>query len=227
MNLDDLKDRFITEGRATWERIQESAAFNQLRDRYENLSPGMQRLAIAGTVGVIALLILSVPYSNLTQSSDSVTEFEGQRMTIRELLKVSRESADVPAIAQAPSLDMIRANIDNQIKSANLLPEQIKGTNTSSGTSTLIPTNLMEGGLDISLAKLNLRQVMDLGYKFQSINPSVKMKDMVITANREDSRYFDVVYKVVALAVPAPPAPPMEEPPSKGKGRSKKTQTED
>ncbi len=227
MNLDDLKDKFATEGRATWERIQESDAYNQLRDRYENLSPAVQKMTLFGGIAAVALIVLSIPYGNFTQSSESVGEFEGKRMTIRELLKVSRESADVPNIQPAPSIDMLRANIDNQIKMANLLPEQIKGTQDAQNNSQLIPANLTEGALDIKLEKLNLRQVMDMGYKFQSINPSVKMKDMVITANRGDSRYFDVVYKLVALAVPSAPEPPPEEPPSKGKGRTKKTGSEE
>ncbi|MNY66926.1 hypothetical protein D3C86_2044270 [compost metagenome] len=62
--------------------------------------------------------------------------------------------------------------------------------------------------VQVNLAKLNRRQVIDLGYQFQSLNPSVKLKDMVMTANREDSRYFDVFYKLVALAVPSLTAEP-------------------
>ena len=227
MNLDDIKERISTEARQTWDRIQESAAYNQLRDRYENMTPTMQKLTLFGGIAAVSALILSVPYSNFTTSNEAVTEFEGKRMTIRELLKVSRESSEVPNIQPAPPIDMLRANIDNQIKMANLLPEQVKGIDAgAAGSGGLIPANLAEGTLDVKLAKLNLRQVMDMGYKFQSINSSVKMKDMVVTANREDNRYFDVIYKMVALAVPQAPPPPPEEPPSKGK-RNKQPTTEE
>jgi len=211
MNLDDLKDRLITDAQVTWERVQESAAYNQLRDRYENMSPPMQKLTVTGVVALLAFLVLSVPYRYYSQSQTNVEDFESQRMTIRELLKVSRESSDVPQIPQAPSMDILRANIENQIKAANLLPEQVKGTEVLDNNSKMVPQNLTEGVLQVSLAKLNIRQIVDLGYQFQSINPSVKLKDLVLTANREDTRYFDVVYKLVALAVPAPPAP-AEEP---------------
>ncbi|MFM6928757.1 MAG: hypothetical protein ACKOX6_09840 [Bdellovibrio sp.] len=221
MNLDDLKDKLATEARATWDRIQESATFNQLRDRYENMTPSMQKLTLYGGIGVVALIILSIPYSYYSASTASVEDFEGKRMTIRELLKVSRESSEVPNIQPAPSMDILRSNIEMALKSANLLPEQMKGTEMGASNSALIPTNLLEGILSVRLAKLNLRQVVELGYKFQSINPSVKMKDLVVTANREDSRYFDVVYKLAALAVPAAPeiAP---EPPAAKSGRNKK-----
>ncbi|UOF02338.1 hypothetical protein [Bdellovibrio reynosensis] len=221
MNFDDLKDRFISDARNTWDRIQDSSVYNQLRDRYENMTPVMQKVTIAGVIAVVAFSILSIPYGAFSTSQDLVGEFESKRMTIRELLKVSRESSDVPQIPQAPPLEMIRSNIDNQLRAANLLPEQIKGTEVQDSDSKVIPQNLTEGAVQVSLAKLNLRQVLDLGYQFQSINPSVKLKDLAITANREDSRYFDVVYKLVSLAVPAAPEVAPEPPSSRGSLRDR------
>jgi hypothetical protein len=218
MNLDDLKDRLASDIRQTSERIQESAAFNQLRDRYDNMTPGMQKLTIVAVSAAMTLFVLSFPYGNFTTSTENVTEFESKRMTIRELLKVSREASEVPEIPQAPPVNSLRSQIENQIKSANLLPEQVKGMETLDNNSALIPKNLTEGLLQVSLAKLNLRQILDLGHQFQSISPSVKMKDIIINANREDSRYFDVVYKLVSLAVPAPPeVTPEPPPPPKGR----------
>lgn len=220
MNLDDLKDRLKTEGRATWDRIQESTVYNNLRDRYENLSPVMQKLTLYGGVVAASAFVLSIPLGYFSQSQEYVSDFEGKRMTIRELLKVSRESADVPAIPQAPSVDSIRSTIDGQIRNAGLLPEQIKGTEVIDTNSRIIPKNLTEGALQVSLAKLNLRQIIDLGYQFQAINSSVKLKDLVITANREDSRYFDVVYKLISLAVPAAPEVAPEPPTKRGRGKN-------
>ncbi|MGZ3771235.1 MAG: hypothetical protein ACXVCP_13130 [Bdellovibrio sp.] len=228
MNFDDLKDRLITDAGVTWERIQESGAYNQLRDRYENLTPPMQKMTVVGVSALVALILLSFPYSHFTTSNEYVGDFENKRMTIRELLKVSRESAEVPQIPQAPSVESIRSSVDNQIKAANLLPEQIKGTEILGSDSKVIPKNLTEGVVQVRLAKLNLRQVLDLGYQFQSISPSVKLKDMSMSANHEDARYFDVTYKLVALAVPAAPEVAPEPPPSRGAGlrnkRNKKTE---
>jgi hypothetical protein len=224
MNLDDLKDRLASDLRQTSERLQESAIFNQLRDRYENMSPSMQKLTVVGASALIAFVILSFPYGNFSTSTENVSEFESKRMTIRELLKVSREASEVPEIPAAPPVSSLRATIENQIKSANLLPEQIKGTQELHGDSGVIPKSLAEGVLQVNLAKLNLRQVLDLGYQFQSISTSVKLKDMSINANREDGRYFDVVYKLVTLAVPAAPEPPPPEPPSKNKKRNSESE---
>lgn len=218
MNLDDLKDRIASDARATWERVQESAVYNQLRDRYENMTPPMQKLTLVGVAALISFIILSIPYGHYSTSNEYVGEFESKRMTIRELLKVTRESADVPQIPQAPPMEMIRSTVENQIKAANLLPEQIKGSEATTDSAKIIPKNLTEGALQINLSKLNLRQVLDLGYQFQTINPSVKLKDLTMTVNREDSRYYDVNYKLVALAVPAAPEISAEEPKMRGSG---------
>lgn len=218
MNLEDLKDKLASDARLTWERIQESAAYNQLRDRYENMTPVMQKITVVGGVILIAGLILSFPYSYYQQSQEYIGEFEGKRMTIRELLKVSRESSEVPNIPQAPPIDSVRSRIESSISDAHLLPEQVKGTDTgASADSSVIPKNLTDGSVQVTLAKLNLRQILDLGYQFQSISSSVKLKDLIITANRDDSRYFDAVFKLVALAVPAAPEVSVE-PPTRGGG---------
>lgn len=220
MNLDDLKDRLASDARQTWERIQESDAYNKLRDQYENMTPPVQKLTLYGGIAALVALVLSIPYGNISSSQDAVSEFESQRQTIRELLKVSRESSDVPQIPMAPSLDMVRSNIDNSLRAANLLPEQIKGTEADESDSALIPKSLASGGLKVSLAKLNLRQVLDIGHQLQSISPSVKVKDMTVTANMEDARYLDVVFRLVALAVPAAPEPPPEPPPRGSRPRN-------
>lgn len=220
MNFDDLKDRLSSDARATWDRIQENPAFNQLRDRYDNMSPVMQKLTMFGGIAALTFFLLSMPYGYFSTSQDYVSEFEGKRMTIRELLKVSRESADVPQIPQAPPLESIRQTVEGSIRMANLLPEQIKGTEVVDADSKTIPKNLSEGALRISLAKLNLQQTLDLGYQFQSISASVKLKDLMITANREDARYFDVVYKLVALAVPSAPEPTPEPPRERNRNRN-------
>ncbi len=217
--LEDFKERFASEARVTWERIQESSTFNQLRDRYDNMSPPMQKLSLIGAAAAVAFFVLSFPYSYMSQSSEYVSEFEGKRMTIRELLKVTRESSDVPQIPQAPPMESIRQIVDGQIKSANLLPEQVKGTQNVPNNSKMIPAGLTEGMLEVSLAKLNLHQILDMGHRFQSISPSLKLKDLIMTANREDTRYFDAVYKLVALAVPALPEVSNEPEPKKARGR--------
>lgn len=206
MNIEDLKDNLKSQLSQTWSRIEDSSFYNQMRDRFENLSPSAQKLTLMATGALIALIVISIPWSYYSTSTDYVTTYEEKRALIRELLKVTRESSEVPDLPPAPPADILRNNIENQLRMANLLPEQMKGIEVIAAETSLIPKALLESGLRVSLSKLNLRQIIDIGYNLQSISPSLKMNDMNITANPEEASYFDVEYKLVSLAVPQAPA---------------------
>lgn len=202
MNFDDIKDNLKSQLGQTWSRVEDSSAYNQLRDRFENLTPTNQKLTLMAAGAVMALLIISIPYSYYSTSTEYVGTFEEKRGLIRELLKVTRESNEVPDLPVAPNADMLKGTIEGQLHMAKLLPEQMKSIEVVAADTGLIPKGLLESGLRISLAKLNLRQIVDIGYNIQAISPSVKMSAIDIKANVEDPRYFDVEMKLVSLAVP-------------------------
>lgn len=220
MNLDDIKDNLKSRFSETWARVEDSSAYNQLRDRFDNLTPTRQKLVMLASGIMIALFVISIPYSYYATSNDYVIEFEDKRNLIRELLKVTRESSEVPDIPAAPSGDVLRGTIENQIRGANLLPEQMKGIEVVTADTGLIPRGLLEAGVKINLAKLNLRQIIDIGYNIQNLGPSVKMSDVNVFSNEEDPKYFDVEFKVVTLAVPQINIPVAE--PEVGSGKGKK-----
>lgn len=222
-NIDDLKDQFGSSLRQSWEQFQESSLYNQLKDRYENLTPLAQKLSIIGIVLLFGLIVFSIPWGFYSQSSQYVSDFESKRNIIRDLLKVSREAHDNPDIPVPPLLESAKSQIDTSLKAAQLIPEQMKGIEILTEKSDLVPSTLSNGVLRVSLAKLNLRQIVDLGYQMQAINSSLKMKDLLIEANLQNPKYFDVVFKLIALNVPQEPlpAPPEPEEP-KGKNARKK-----
>lgn len=202
MNFDDIKDSLKSQLGQSWSRIEESSFYNQMKDRFENLTPTNQKFTLMGVGALLALTVISIPYSYYSQSADYVATYEEKRSLIRELLKVTRESNEVPSLPSAPSAEILKGNIENQLQMAKLLPEQMKGIEVIAAETGLIPKSLLESGLRVSLAKLNLRQIVDIGYNIQSLSPSVKMSSVNIVANPEDPKYFDVEMKLVSLAVP-------------------------
>ena len=108
----------------------------------------------------------------------------------------------------------------------NFLPEQIKLVSINNQpTSSLIPSNKIQYGIDVTINKINVKQLTNLGSKLQIIHPAVKLKDLIITLNKEDSRYLNAEIKLVALNIPeykAPEPPPPENPKKKGKKTNKK-----
>jgi len=64
--LDNLKEQFKALGSKIGQQVQESPAYGQAQDRYENLSPSGQKLAQAVGVLLILFLLLFIPLSNLS-----------------------------------------------------------------------------------------------------------------------------------------------------------------
>ncbi len=219
---DNLKDSAKSVFDKTSERVRESDTYIQMQDRYQNLSPSGQKLARAGGVLLILFIFLFIPLSYLSSSSQSITLFESKRALISDLFRTYRESTSTQNVAVPPPSDSLRSTIQSIIQRAELTPEQNIGLAESSVEGRLIPQNLISSVLDIKLAKLNLKQIVDIGGAIAAISDSVKMKDVTIIANAQDNRYYDVTYKLYSLRVPEPTPEPVAELEPIKKGAPKK-----
>lgn len=202
MNLDDIKDILKNESKATWDRIQETSFYNNLKDRFDSLNSSAQKLIISSTLFFIILGLFSIPWSYYSTSTESVENFENQRQLIRDMLKVTRESNDAPDIPIPPPIENLKTKINSLITSAGLVDTQIGSVEIVTEASNLIPAQFNNGLLKITLKMLNLNQIIDFGYQFQTINNSVKLKDLILEPNSENTKYFDAIYKMAVLSPP-------------------------
>ena len=210
--LEELKDQLKTTLQTTWERIQESEAYNQLSDKYQSLSPSGQKVAQAVTALLIAGVVFYSPISQLQISNELMVQFEDKRTLIRDLFKTYRDSTGGLQMAPAPQVADLISTIQSSLQNSKLIPEQIVGVDMSQAEGRLIPSSLQQGVVEVKLAKLNLRQVVDIGLQLANISTAVKVKDMLMQANAEMAGYFDVSYKLYALKVPEALPEPAPEP---------------
>ena len=221
-----LQDQLKSSAQQTLERIKESSAYAKAQDRFENLSPSGQKLSVIFATLLAVFLLLFVPLSNFTSSHNDLSQFEEKRGLIRELFRTYRESSSTQNLAVPPNAGMLRSAIESILNRAELLPEQNQGVSTGALEGRLIPQNLVSEVVFVNLSKLNLKQIVDIGASIVGISNSVKMKDMLIRANMQDTRYFDVTYKLYSLNVPEPTPEPLPEPevkPKKAKAGSEDT----
>lgn len=200
--MSQFSEQFKDLGAKINQQIQESPAFNQIKDRYDNLTPSSQKLVIVLSVLLLTFILLFIPLSNLSVSQDLLTGFEEKRSLVRELYKTYRESSSAPDVEAPPPVMVLKSSIQSILERAELLPEQKLGVHEAAAEGRLIPQAMLSGVFDIQLAKLNLKQIVDIGSSLVGISNSVKMKDLTIVANREDTRYYDVTYKLYVLKVP-------------------------
>jgi hypothetical protein len=219
--FEDLKEKITNQAKNTWDSIQDSSVYINLRDRFENLSPVMQKVVLGAAATTLSLVILSFPYGSLISSDEFKTQFEDTRKLTQDLLKAARESSNIPQVTPPPPVETLQAAVQAQLQRANLLPEQIAAINPVQASSDLIPKQLISYGLEVSLAKLNLTQITELGYQLSiqgdSRGMTVKLTDMEVRPNVEDPRYMDVVYKLIGIKVPEfSPIFTQEKPTKKG-----------
>ncbi|MCB0349748.1 MAG: hypothetical protein KDD38_01110 [Bdellovibrionales bacterium] len=205
MALDDLKDKIKEQAAETWSRIESSPLYNNLKEKFETQSPGVQKAIVSGVAIFIALILLSFPISDINSSSTSIEDYDSSRSLLRSLLRASRLASEASSVPPPFSVADLKAQVQSQLGSFALKPEQVGGVidlDINSLGTPLAPKTINQSGIGVSLKKLNLKQVVDIGFEFQKLNASVKIAGMEIAAGTPDPHYFDVLYKLIIFTMP-------------------------
>jgi hypothetical protein len=217
MNLADLKDKLQAALKQVYEKIIESSLFIKAKDSYSNFTPAVQKLIQIAAFALVAIFLFYSPINELSTSAENLDQFSQYRKLTKELFQISRDaSSTVSNIPIPPDSQSLMARVKSELDQARLNPDQIKSILQASVDKGL-PEHLNQGAVDVQLANLNLKQIVDIGYKLQNMNPSIKMQNVFIEANAKDPRYYDVTFKMAILKIPAFEPPPLEvEEPKKG-----------
>lgn len=225
MNFADIISQIKDRIKSLWAQFEESSTYQQLMDKYEDMSPRNQKLVQIGSVVGSILLLLMIPLSNIFSSSDFVTEFEDKRDLTRDLLRTFRDANQAPNIPQPPDLGSLQTRIQAELQNLRLNPDQIKSVNESASNSQLIPEEFSKGAIEVNIANLNTRQLVDIGFQLSNLHPSVKMTDLDINASIEKPGYFNLMAKIISLKPPEVTIAQAE--PEEPKNRNKKAKTDE
>lgn len=198
MAFEELKEQAKDRALMIWSRIQESGPYNNLKERFESL-PLIAQKAIGAGVGVLmALIILSIPLSYINSASEVISEFNDNRLLLRELMRVGPSAQMQPPLPPGlSSADMV-AQAQGRLSAFQLQAEQIISVSPIADRSGLIPSGFDQQAIAVALSKLNLTQMVGIGFNLQSMAPGIKMIGMEVQANRDDNHYFDVTYKLLS-----------------------------
>jgi len=228
MRLEQLKERLLEQLHTYWGRIQESSTYEKLKERYHELSPIGQKIALAVSVFICALFVLLIPLMGFQTSQDNVIVFEENVQALRDLLRVQRELASAPQIDDPPAPAQLQSMVQDVLTQAGLGADQIKGNAPLSPqrdpSTSIIPAGVLEQGVEITLLKLNLKQVADLGSRFAQLNRNVHLTAMDMKANSSDPHYYDVIYRLMGFTISSPSPSPTTPP--KGGAKPKATEEE-
>jgi hypothetical protein len=202
MNFADIISQFKDRIKSLWAQFEESSAYQQLMDKYEDMSPRKQKIVqICCGIGFIFILLI-IPLTNILSSSDSIAEFEAKRDLTRELLRTFRDANQAPNIPQAPDLASLQSRIQSELQGLHLIPEQIQSVQEAPSNSQLVPNEFSTGAIEINLHNLNTRQIVDVSYQLANLHPSVKLADLSMESSPEKPGYFNYLAKVISLKPP-------------------------
>ena len=215
MNFDDLKDKLKESAAQIWSRIQESSFYIQLQEKYTDQNPGTQRAMLFGGVALAILLVLAIPMIYLTSASDNVAAFEEKKQLLRELYRVGRASSELEAAPPSVDSSTLVSQAQNVLQTAQIPPELVKGVREfdnatpQPGVRALpnVPKAVKQNGVEVALSKMNLRQVVDLGYKLQAMTRGLKMVGLTVDADVSNPHYYDVVYQLISFSLPVDAEP--------------------
>jgi hypothetical protein len=91
--------------------------------------------------------------------------------------------------------------------------------------TSLVPDAVKQAGVSLLLKKLNLRQVVEISHRLQTLSPGVKLMGLDVRENLGASHYFDAVFKLASFSVPEPVMSGNDKG-EKAKGKSKKRNSE-
>jgi hypothetical protein len=207
LNWNDVKERFADEFQAFKARLEDSPTYNTAKERFETLSPTVQKAIVWGGIALVSLALFSCPLSFWTASQDNIARYDETRDMIRKLLRTSHlanQAQQGPSQIALPELESL---VQARLGEASLLPEQIVGVQPIEAQTLgplLAPKEILQEALQVSLKKLNLRQISDLGFRMQELHESVKLSGLEISSNSENDHYFDVIFKLVKFSLPMP-----------------------
>ncbi len=210
MALDDTRDRLKEQVQALLGRIQESSAWNQIVEKYQDQSPGAQKAILFASGALIALILLAVPYIFYSSSETYLEDFENRKAIIREAYRVNHDVSALPPSPRLIDVNEIRNIAQSAASTQRLQPDQsgpITEFDNLARKPGFIPKGLKQNGASVAFMKLNLDQIMQIGQRFQTMGPTVKMTGVRIQATPEDPHYFNVTYDLVAFNLPPEPAP--------------------
>ncbi len=206
MAFEDLREQLKERASETLAKVQESGAYNTLRENYESQTPTVQKAITIGGIVFAVFFVLMFPYAYISSGSDSLTAFEENRELIQGLLRASRSANEAPPLPPPLSPDTLRSSVERIVRDNGLLPDQTAplADIPQDVYKSYAPGGVLHTAVDIPLKKLNLMQVIEIGNFLQNgLGPGIKLMGVEVVQSAGQTHYYDMNLQVVSFGIPS------------------------
>lgn len=208
MDFESLKEQLLDQYKELSQKIGENETFLMLAERYNNLSPVIQRSIIGGIVFLFFYVLYTIPSGSMASSESHYSNFELQRATTEDLYKAGAITS-----GGSQSNGLGRTQLESQVK-RDLKTQQVLDSQVSPFKSVAapisakkVPKEIEQIGLSFEIKKMNLKQFTNISSRLASINPNTKLTNISMKADKEDPHYFNVSYTLSSLNLKQAPQP--------------------
>lgn len=215
MTVDDIREQVLDAVQRAKSSLDESNLYLSLKEKYDSLSPVVQKLVLGTVLVLFAWIFLLLPKSFYDTGSENLALFEENRDLILDLYKVKRLAITTPQSAPPLTQMQLESNARSAVTSARVQLDQVKGVsnfdNAGPNASKFIPKEVTQAGVELRLANLNLTQLVDVGHALANIG-SAKIVGLDVRPGSVPGNYFDATFKVVSFDIPAASVPAAKAP---------------
>ena len=209
--MESIKNLLKNIFEAVYDKIKDSAVYNTLLEKYDNLEPPVQKgiKYFASALGI--LLVVSFPLSILKGSLDATKEFKEKKQLIFDLIKSESSQFIVQGMNSSELdrqvsfiIDRLALSSDHKMQispyyfSKKLLPKHLRSLNYS--------------GKQVKISSINIEEVIDIGQLLSSIDPSIRLVHLKITEMKDQKNYFSATYSLLHFHTPSTKAPTKKKP---------------
>lgn len=204
MALEGLKEKLKDSWSDLSSKIQEQSWFNNMREKFEEQTPPIQRAIITGAIVIASLVLLYFPYGYISSSQNYMEVFESNRILIQGLLHASRAAKEPSPLPPPLPADQLKQKVESALRENRLVPEQIGeiANLPDKPVQGFVPDAVIQTGLAVQAKKLNVNQLVAVNLSLQNLGPGIKLMGVDIVQSTGQSHYYDMVARVVAFGLP-------------------------
>ncbi|NQZ02556.1 MAG: hypothetical protein HRT45_17995 [Bdellovibrionales bacterium] len=203
-SLDDLLDQIGDAFGQLWSRIEESSAYNTLRENFEALPGSTQAIVKIGSIVLVVAVLFFLPISGILGSSSYIAEYEEKKGIIEGLIEAEQNKQKGSPLPPGMTTQSIQQRVRSVVQSERLIEGQ--GPKMSplgeDAAGNLAPKAVKQASVNVNFFGLNLKQTMKIGAKLEALDASIKMIGMKIQPSKEFDEYYDASFQLVSFSLP-------------------------
>lgn len=201
MAFEGLQDQLKEAGIRIKSQITESEIYNRLRESYYNQTPRSQSLIKWGALVVGVLVLINIPWGYINEANYNMSSYKERKDIIRGLRLAEKQQMSMSFNPYKYELSGLRSELEAKLLSVPMTKEQISITE-GQPTKGLFPPKTDVRTFEISLNKMNVRQLANSLRIIENLNDSLVVTGITTDSDKDDGHYHNLRVFVTNFSLP-------------------------